>query len=75
MSLRDFTKNEPYPADKMNFRNRENTICELLRRTYHLTEDDNIRTNIRIAITMAKKMGERLHWYKKNCQTPPPKDA
>lgn len=64
-SWRDYTNIEPYPIEKMNFSNPENTICELLRKTYHLTENDIIRTNLRVAITMAKKMGDKLHDYKK----------
>jgi DNA-binding XRE family transcriptional regulator len=63
-SLRDYTTIDPYPVEKMNFHNRENTICELLRQTYHLTDNDKIRTNLRIAITMAKKMGDKLHNYR-----------
>jgi hypothetical protein len=72
--LRDYTKNEPYPIEQMSFRNPENTICELLRKTYKLTDNDQIRTNIRIAMTMAKKMGDRLHWYKKNCEKKFPRE-
>jgi hypothetical protein len=49
----------------MNFKNPENTICELLRQTYHLTDNDTIRTNLRVAITMAKKMGNKLSEYRK----------
>jgi hypothetical protein len=66
--LRDYTKIEPYPVEKMEFKNRENTICELLRKTYFMTENDEIKVNLRIAMTMAKKMGEKLHHYRKSLQ-------
>lgn len=65
MRLRDYKKIEPCPERDMTYANGENTICELLRQTYWLTTDDQIRINLRIATTMAKKMGDKLHWYKK----------
>jgi hypothetical protein len=64
-SWKDFTNIEPYPIEKMKFINPENTICELLRRTYHLTDNNTIRINLRVAISMAKKMGDKLHYYRK----------
>jgi hypothetical protein len=63
--LADFTLLEPCSIELMNFKNPENTICELLRQTYHLTDNDTIRTNLRVAITMAKKMGNKLSEYRK----------
>lgn len=60
-------KCDPYPLEKMNFKTKRNTICEVLRRTFDISSDEQVRFNIRIAISMAKKMGERLHWYRKNC--------
>lgn len=63
--LKDFNRHEPYPIERMNFKSPDNTICELLRQTYHLTENDVIRSNLRIAITMAKKMGDKLREYRR----------
>jgi len=63
--LKDFTQFEPYPIEMMNFKGPDNTVCELLRQTYHLTENDEIRTNIRIAMSMAKRMGDKLREYKR----------
>jgi hypothetical protein len=63
--LRDFNSFEPYPIERMNFQGPDNTICELLRQTYHLTENDTIKTNLRVAITMAKKMGDKLREYRR----------
>lgn len=44
--------------------NRQYTICELLRQTYWLTEDPEIRLNLRIAVNMAKSMVQKLREYK-----------
>lgn len=63
--LADFRIIEPCPIEMMQFKNQENTICELLRQTYHMTEDDKIRINLRVAVTMAKKMGTKLSQYRK----------
>jgi len=65
---RNYKYYEPFPEDKMGFKNKENTICELLRRTYELTDNKEVRLNIRIAMTMAKRMGEKLHTYRKMYQ-------
>jgi len=63
--LKDFNSYEPCPIERINFKSPDNKICELLRQTYHLTENDVIRTNLRIAITMAKKMGDKLRYYRR----------
>jgi uncharacterized protein YehS (DUF1456 family) len=63
--LKNFKKHKPCPIEKMNAVGANNTICELLRQTYHLTDNDMIRINLRIAITMAKKMGEKLREYRR----------
>lgn len=41
-----------------------NTICEKLREIYMLTDSDNIKMKCRIAMTMAKKMHNKLKEYK-----------
>lgn len=43
-----------------------NTICEKLREIYILSENEEIRLKCRLAMAMAKKMHERLKWYKIN---------
>lgn len=45
---------------------RANTICATLRKIYRRTTDEDTRVLIRIATTMAKKMGARLEFYKRN---------
>lgn len=65
MRIRDYKKFEPTPEKDMTYANGENTICELLRETYWMTTDEKIRLNLRIASTMAKRMGDKLHLYKK----------
>ena len=41
-----------------------NTICEKLREIYMLTDNEDIKLKCRIAMTMSKKMHERLKKYK-----------
>lgn len=59
-------KHEPCDILQMQKINNENTICETLRQAYHMTEDDNIRLKLRIAVTMAKRMDRKLRKYKAN---------
>lgn len=42
------------------------TICEKLREIYMATDDEDIQMKARIAMAMAKKMHERLKWYRDN---------
>lgn len=57
-------KHEPIHEGFMYRKNRQYTICELLRQTYWLTDDPKIRLNIRIAVNMAKSMVTKLREYK-----------
>lgn len=41
-----------------------NSICEKLREIYILTDDEEIKLRCRICVAMAKKMHDRLKWYK-----------
>ena len=40
------------------------SICQMLRDIYMLTNNEEIKMKTRLATTMAKKMHERLKWYK-----------
>lgn len=40
------------------------TICQKLRDIYLATDNEEIKLNCRIAMAMAKKMHEKLKWYK-----------
>lgn len=40
------------------------TICQKLRDMYHAVEDPNLKMECRIMMAMAKKMHERLKYYK-----------
>jgi Mn-dependent DtxR family transcriptional regulator len=46
-----------------------NTICQVLRDIYGLSEDEGVRLKCRLAMAMAKKMQDRLKYYKKLHQT------
>jgi hypothetical protein len=41
-----------------------NSICQKLRDIYRMTDNEEIKLNCRIAMTMAKKMHEKLKEYK-----------
>jgi hypothetical protein len=47
----------------MGIRNHRFTICEVLREIYHTAEDKRIKLLSRIAMTMAKKMNNKLFEY------------
>ena len=59
---------EPVPEEKMLNERYKNhyTICETLREIYLMTEDEEIRYKCRLAMTMAKKMQDKLKKYKNN---------
>ena len=57
---------EPCPKKDIRIKVRANTICATLRQIYRRTEDDETRVMIRVATTMAKKMGVKLEQYKRN---------
>jgi hypothetical protein len=46
----------------------KNTICQLLRETYRMTDDEDVRLNLRIAVSMAKAMNRKLTEYHSNWQ-------
>ena len=39
------------------------SLCQTLRETYRMTTDENIRLNLRIAMSMAKAMDRKLKEY------------
>jgi hypothetical protein len=45
-------------------RGRGDTICQVLREIYHLTDDKGIKYRCRISVTMAKRMAGKLKAYK-----------
>lgn len=55
---------KPYPKDRMEIENaRSDTICGVLRNIYKKTQDEEIKTLSRIAVSMAKKMSKKLIFY------------
>lgn len=51
---------EPCPEEWMTMENPRYTICEVLRGIYQETNNPAIKLKSRVAMTMAKKMNDRL---------------
>ena len=41
-----------------------NTVCQILRDIYHLTDNEVIRYKLRVATAMTKRMAGKLKYYK-----------
>ena len=54
------TKHGPCPEGYMYRLHKKNTICQILREIYWLTDDDQVRLKVRTAVTMAKAMDKKL---------------
>lgn len=55
---------EPCPVTQMTqWRGRSNTVCDVLRRIYNKTDDEEIKLWARIATTMTRKMDYKLAEY------------
>jgi len=56
------------PVDERRMRRQKykghNTICQELRDIYVMSTDETVRFKCRMAMAMAKKMHERLKYYK-----------
>lgn len=61
-----YQKIEPVEENRMHRQKYKghNTICQVLREIYDLSENDSVRLKCRLAMAMAKKMHERLKEYK-----------
>lgn len=61
---------EPVPEEKMVRRGnpKTNSICQLLREIYWMTEDDDIKLKLREATAMAKAMHFKLKAYKEGSE-------
>jgi hypothetical protein len=57
------SRHKPCSESYMSRTWKVNTICQLLRETYALTEDPTVRLNLRIAVSMAKAMQRKLKGY------------
>ena len=53
---------EPVSTRQMDrhFYDGYNTICQVLRDIYHMTDDEKIRMELRVAMAMAKKMEDHI---------------
>ena len=56
-------KHEPVSERMMLRQWRECSICQLLRKIYHLTDDPEIKLELRVAVAMAKSMDKKLRSY------------
>ena len=61
-----YKKVDPWPHNKMIRRRYEGhfSICAKLKTLYQNTDDPEIRQELAICVAMAKKMHERLKYYK-----------
>jgi hypothetical protein len=53
-------KFEPCPEEWMLAESKVYTFCEVLREIYKMTDDQEIKTKLRIAVSMVKEMAYRL---------------
>ena len=59
-----YKKHPPASEEDMEKRmKRNNTICNILREMYHMTDDPEIRLKCRLAFSMGKAMCEKLTQY------------
>ena len=56
-------KHEPVHERFMQREYPRDTICQVLRETYRMTEDPEIRIKLRVAVSMAKAMTRKLREY------------
>jgi ABC-type Zn uptake system ZnuABC Zn-binding protein ZnuA len=61
-------KHEPIAEKVMGHVSPNNSVCQVLRDIYHRTDDPYIKLNCRVAVTMAKKMSDKLTEHKKEWQ-------
>ena len=61
-----YKRREPVSESEMDRKRWEGhfTICQKLRDIYHMTDDPDVRLNLRLAMAMAKAMNDKLQYYK-----------
>ena len=61
-----YKKREPVSENEMDRKRWEghHTICQKLRDIYHMTDNSDVRLNLRLAMAMAKAMNDKLQYYK-----------
>lgn len=59
-------KHPPVDEKEMHRVGPRNTICQMLRQIYFKTDDPEIKTRCRVAVSMAKSMSRKLTEYKKD---------
>jgi hypothetical protein len=58
-------KHPPITKEKMNWISPKNSICQKLRDIYHASQDEDVRMDCRVAMSMAKAMNRKLEQYQK----------
>ena len=60
-----YKRHQPASEEDMNKRMKgDNTLCNILREMYHMTDNPEIRLKCRIAFSMGKAMCQKLSDYK-----------
>lgn len=60
---KDLSHVKPASIQRMHDRGRPNTVCDVLKRIFHKSEDEEVKLLARIATTMVKKMNHKLGEY------------
>ena len=59
-----YKKHDPATEEEMEKRMKNpNTICNVIREVYHMTDNPDIRLKCRVAFSMGKAMAQRLAYY------------
>ena len=61
--MKPVRKHEPIHEGFMLRKYPRNTLCQLARDTYKLTDDPQIKLNLRIMVSMGKAMVQKLREY------------
>jgi stress response protein YsnF len=62
--LRRLEPSDPYPEELMHKKTMENTMCDTIREIYRITENEEAKYKLRVAMTIAKKMQQAIGEYK-----------
>ena len=61
-----YKRRNPVPESEMELTRWQghHSICQMIRDCYHLTENEELRLKLRVAMAMAKAMNNRIQWCK-----------
>lgn len=60
---KDLSHVKPASIQRMNDKGRPNTVCDVMKRIYRISDDEEVKLLARIATTMVKKMNRKLGEY------------